>query len=275
MNSSSDVAGIHILLPVLPMLRPLVATALTVLSLSACATMGKRDALISDRPDFTEATALVDRGHVQVEGGSTLSRESEARVVSHGEVLMRAGLSSRLELRVAGNSFVQEQVDGLTQSGVQDASVGVKMRLLDAPEGRSWRPALSVIAHSTVPTGARIYRSQRAQPEVKVLTAWSLTDRLGFSSNFNVGRPFDGVRSFTEYAGSGSLGFAATDRIGLYAEAFAFAPQDGSKVVSKYVNSGFTFLFSPDVQLDVRGGIGPQSTQRRDYFAGVGLVVRR
>jgi hypothetical protein len=89
-----------------------------------------------------------------------------------------------------------------------------------------------------------------------------------------VARPHDGLRSFTEYAGSGSFGFAATGRVGVYAEAFAFAPQDGSKVVSKFVNSGFTFLFSPDVQLDVRGGVGP-SAAKRDYFAGVGLVVRR
>lgn len=257
------------------MFRPLLATAVATVSLSACASMGTRDALVSDRPDFTEATALVDRGHVQVEGGSTFSRESDARVASHGEVLMRAGLSRRLELRVAGNSYVQEQVDDIKQAGVQDASLGVKLRLFDAPESRSWRPEVSVIAHSTVPTGARIYRSQRAQPEVKVLTAWSLTDRLALSSNFNVGRPFDGVRSFTEYAGSGSIGFAASGRVGVYAEAFAFAPQDGSKFVSKYVNSGFTFLFSPDVQLDVRGGIGPHASKSRDYFAGVGLVVRR
>lgn len=255
--------------------RSILATAVATLSLSACASMGTRDALVSDRPDFTEASALIERGHVQVEGGSTISRENEARVTSHGEVLMRAGLSRRLELRVAGNSFVQEEVDGVAQSGVQDASVGLKVRLFDGPEQRSWRPEVSVIAHSTVPTGARIYRSQRAQPEVKVITAWSLTDRIGFSSNLNVGRPFDGVRSFTEYAGSGSLGFAASDRVGVYAEAFAFAPQDGSKVVSKYVNSGFTFLFSPDVQLDVRGGMGPRSSKNRDYFAGVGLVVRR
>ena len=257
------------------MLRSLSLAVLATVSLSACATMGNRDALVSDRPDFTEATSLVDRGRVQVEGGSTFSREADTRVTTHGEVLMRAGLSSRVELRVAGNSYVQERSDEFQQSGVEDATLGVKLRLFDAPEARSWRPEVSVIAHSTVPTGARIYRSQRAQPEVKVITAWSLTDRLGFSSNFNVGRPFDGVRSYTEYAGSGSLGFAATGRIGVYAEAFAFAPQDGSKVVSKYVNSGFTFLFSPDVQLDVRGGMGPRSSTNRDFFAGVGLVVRR
>lgn len=257
------------------MYRSLPFLLFTAVTLSACASMGTRDALVSDRPDFTEASALVDPGHVQVEAGSTRSREGEARVTAHGEVLMRAGLTSRVELRLAGNSFVQERTDLLSQSGAEDSGLGFKFRLLDGAEGHSWKPALSVIASSTLPTGSRVYRSVRSQPEVKVITAWSLTDRVGFSSNVNVARPYDGVRSFTEYAGSGSLGFAVTDRIGSYVEAFAFAPQDGSHLVNKYVNGGFTFLFSPDVQLDVRAGSGPRSASSRDYFAGVGLVVRR
>lgn len=257
------------------MIRSVLATTVAVLSLSACATMGTRDALVSDRPDFTEATSLVDPRHVQVESGSTASREGDTQVAAFGEVLVRAGLTPKVELRVSGNSFVRERTAGQVQSGMQDATLGFKFRLLDAPESRSWRPEVSVITHTTLPSGSRFYRSQRAQPEVKVLSAWSLSERVSFSSNLNVARPFDGVRSFTEYAGSGSFGFAATDRVGLYAEAFAFAPQDGSKLVSKYVNTGFTFLFSPDVQLDVRGGMGPRGTATRDYFAGVGLVVRR
>lgn len=257
------------------MFRSVFATTVATLSLSACASMGTRDALVSDRPDFTEASALVEPGRVQVEAGSTFSRESEARVASHGEVLMRAGLTRRVELRVAGNSFVQERTDLLSQSGMEDAGLGVKLRVLDGAEGRSWKPELSVIAGSTLPTGSRLYRSVRSQPEVKVIGAWSLSDRLGFSTNLNVARPFDGTRSFTEYAASGSLGFSVTDRIGSYVESFAFAPQDGSGAVNKYVNGGFTFLFSPDVQLDVRGGTGPRTTQSRDFFYGVGLVVRR
>ncbi|GAB1344388.1 transporter [Gemmatimonas sp.] len=256
------------------MRRPYLAIAVATLSLSACATMGTRDALVSDRPDFTEATVVVDPGQVQVESGSTVSREGETRATAFGEVLVRAGLAPKVELRVAGNSFVRERTAGVLAQGMEDATLGFKFKLLEGPETRSWKPELSVITHTTVPSGARLYRSQRAQPEVKVLTAWSLTDRLGFSSNVNIGRPFDGVRSFTEYAASGSFGYAATGRVGVYAEAFAFAPQDGSNVVSKYVNSGFTFLFSPDVQLDVRGGLGPIAG-KRDYFAGVGLVVRR
>lgn len=244
-------------------------------SLSACASMGTRNALVSDRPDFTEAPVTIDAGHVQVESGSTVSREGETRATAFGEVLVRAGLADKVELRISGNSFVREQTGDVLTSGREDATVGFKFKLIGEQEGRSWIPALSVITHTTVPSGSSFYRSQRAQPEVKVITSWPLTDRMAFSSNVNVGRPYDGVRSYTEVVGSGSLGYAASERVGVYAEAFAFAPQDGSGIVSKYVNSGVTFLFSPDVQIDVRGGMGPSSAGRRDFFAGVGLVVRR
>lgn len=255
--------------------RHVLTATMAGVSLTACASMGTRDALVSDRPDFTEATVLVEPGHVQVESGTTFSREGDTRSTAFGEVLMRAGLTKKVELRVAGNSFVRESTGDVLTTGMQDASVGFKFHLIEGPESPSWKPALSVITHTTVPSGSRVYRTQRAQPEVKVLGAWSLSERVGFSSNVNVARPYDGVRSFTEYAGSGSFSFAASGRVGVYAEAFAFAPQDGSKVVSKYVNSGFTFLFSPDVQLDVRGGVGPTTQAKRDYFAGVGLVLRR
>lgn len=244
------------------------------LSLSACATMGTRDALVSDRPDFTEAPSTIDPRHVQVEAGQTIARDGDVKSSAVGEVLVRAGLSKTVELRVAGNSYVRERSGTGLTTGRQDASVGFKFKLLEGADAPSWLPAFSVITHTTVPSGSSAYRSSRAQPEVKFIGSWTLSDRLSFSSNANVGVPFDGFRSFTEYSGSGSFGYAVNGRVGAYAEAFAFAPQDGSGIVSKYVNGGLTFLFSPDVQLDVRGGVGP-AKQSRDYFAGIGLVVRR
>jgi hypothetical protein len=189
--------------------------------------------------------------------------------------LVRAGLTPTVELRLTGNSFVREKTAGVVTSGMQDAAVGFKVKVFEAPDAPSWKPSFSFIAHTTVPSGSSVYSAGRAQPEVKLLGAWTITDRLGFASNINIGRPFDGTRRFTEYAGSGSFAFAMTERVGAYAEAFAFAPQDGSKVVQKYVNGGFTLLLSPDLQLDLRGGVGPTTAGSRDYFAGIGLVVHR
>jgi hypothetical protein len=237
--------------------------------------MGTRDALVSDRPDFTESASTIAPHHVQVEAGQTTSREGDTRSNAVGEVLVRAGLTSRLELRVSGNSWVHERQPELVHSGLEDGAIGIKYRIADGPDAPSWRPTFSVIAHTTLPTGSDAFRAARAQPEVKLLGAWTLSDRLGFSSNVNIGRPFDGARSYTEIAASASLGAALSERVGAYAETFGFAPQDGTGTISRFANAGVTFLFSPDVQLDVRAGVGPATQRTRDYFAGVGLVVRR
>ncbi|HCT58250.1 MAG TPA: transporter [Gemmatimonas aurantiaca] len=157
--------------------------ALVVVSSSACASMGTRDALVSDRPDFTERASTIAPRHVQVEAGQTTSREGEARVNAVGEVLVRAGLTPRLELRVSGNSWVQERVAGTVNSGLEDGAIGIKYNVTEGPDEPSWRPTFSVIAHTTVPTGSDAFRVSRAQPEVKLLGAWTLSDRLGFSSN--------------------------------------------------------------------------------------------
>ena len=257
------------------LLRSFLPLGSCVLLLSACASLKGRDPLVSDRPDFTESTQSIAPRHVQLEAGQTLSREGETKSNAIGEVLVRAGLTPRVELRLTGNSFVREKTAGVVTSGMQDAAVGFKIKVLEGPDGPSWKPAFSFIAHTTVPSGAAAFSAGRAQPEVKLLGAWTITDRLGFASNINIGRPFDGTRSFTEYAGSGSFSFAVSERVGAYTEAFAFAPQDGSDVVQKYVNGGFTLLLSPDVQLDLRGGLGPKTAGSRDYFAGIGLVLHR
>lgn len=256
------------------MLLRRIPAVLACASLGACASMGTRDALVSDRPDFTESAATIAPRHVQLESGTTSSHEGAAVATSFGEVLVRAGLSSKLELRVGGNSFVRERADGVTTSGREDGSIGVKYAIVGEADGPSWRPAFSVIAHTTVPSGSTAFRTNHAQPEVKLIGAWSLSDRLGFSSNLNVARPHDGLRSFTEYAASASFGYAVSERVGAYAEGFGFAPQDGSNLITRYVNGGLTFLFSPDVQLDARVGTG-RAVKAGDWFAGVGIVVRR
>lgn len=256
------------------MLHRSIPAALACALLGACASMGTRDALVSDRPDFTESTVTIAPRHVQVESGSTLSHDGPTVTTTYGEVLARAGLTSRLELRLAGNSFARERTAGIVTSGLEDGNIGIKYAILGEADGPSWRPSFSIIAGSSLPSGSTVFRSRRAQPEVKLLGAWSLSDRLGFSSNLNVARPFDGARSFTEYAASASFGYAVSERVGAYAEGFGFAPQDGSGLVSRYVNGGVTFLFSPDVQLDMRAGTGRAVTSR-DWFAGLGLVVRR
>lgn len=248
------------------------AALLASMLLSAgCATLG-RAPVVTDRPDFTESTLTIAPGHVQVEAGSTYSEEGDLASTSVGELFTRIGIASRMELRLVGNSLVYQRLAGAPgRWGREDATLGAKLRLLDAPETPSWTPALSVIVGASLPSGTSELRAPHAQPEVKLLASWSINDRVSFSSNANYARPSDRTGSVDEYSGSASFGFTLTERVGAYTEAFGFFPRQGPS--RQFFNVGSTLLLSPDLQLDARVGAGP-STKSGDYFVGVGLVRR-
>src|SRR6476661_5366417 len=154
--------------------------------------------LVGDRPDFTESPNTIARGHLQLESGQTVSREADTRTSSSGEVLLRAGLAPRAELRLTLNSWVSERSGGSSVSGRDDGSIGAKFSLR-APETTSLlHPALSVIVASTLPTGSTTFRATHAQPNAKLIASWDLSERAAFTSNVNYTRADGGVRTYDE-----------------------------------------------------------------------------
>jgi len=79
--------------------------------------------LITDRPDFTESTDAVPRGHLQLEAGYTFTydREKLDRTRDHTspEILLRIGLVDRLELRLgwAGYSWTETRFETESEDG--------------------------------------------------------------------------------------------------------------------------------------------------------------
>lgn len=241
-----------------------------------CATPNpSREPLISDRPDFTESTATVKRGEVQLEGGDTFEHASSVKTNTIGELLLRIGLASRAELRIEPGSYTKVTSPNGDGSGWVDGALGTKLRLYMPPnENPSIVPAVSLIVLTSVPTGSVEFRQTKLQPEAKLAAEWTLSDRVGVATNFNVSRPRDDENGrYTVFEGSVSFGFELTPRLGGYTEVFGFAPQRSGVGHSRYGNTGLTFGLTPDFQVDVRGGLGFNGVQP-DYFVGAGLVHR-
>jgi Putative MetA-pathway of phenol degradation len=208
----------------------------------------------------------------QVEGGYTFQRTDDERTHSVGELLVRVPASARSELRLGLNSYTVTTVAGERAEGLEDVSLGAKLALLDAPEGHgSRRPATSVIAMTTVPTGARAFREDVVQPELKLVLAWDVTPRVALGANANWAYASrDGARAHAA-AGSVTLGVDVFERVGSYAEYFALAEQRARG--AGYLNAGLTYRFSDGLQADARAGVG-LARVAPDYFVGVGLVRR-
>ena len=243
-------------------------------------------ALVADRPDFTEATSTVGRGVLQFEFGYTFGVDDEdgavVRAHSYGEPLIRAGvLTDRLELRL-GTAAVAETVESsgrsATASGLEDLYLGVKLALTGQ---RGILPATAILPQVTVPTGGDAISAGRSLPGVNLLYGWDLTRTVSLAGSTQVNAAVgDANQDYREWAQSLSCGVALGERGGIYGEWYAFVPRgldvpagDAAASTEHYVNSGVTWLASDDLQWDVRVGLGV-SDAAEDVYVGTGVVWR-
>lgn len=185
---------------------------------------------------------------------------------------MRVGVTPRTELRVGLGSFDIRSTSLGREVGFEAASLGAKVIIVQDAAGVM--PNVSLLAASTLPTGDGPFRSSRAEPEAKVALGWSLTQRVAFTANVSDALLTEGPERYGEPAASGSLGVDLTSRLGSYFELFGFFPTAPGTSTSRYLNSGLTYGFGPNLQVDVRAGLGMNNVGGPDQFFGFGIGRR-
>lgn len=241
------------------------------------------DALITDRPDFTESPVSVAPGRVQLEGGYTFSRLEDDRTHTVGELLARIGAVDRLEFRLGINSFVfrsePDSVDGLPSGqlrstrGLQDLTLGLKVELFRPPPSKPGLPQLAILAGTSLPTGASDIGARGVQPGALLAAGWDLAEWLSATMNVGYAYPEDEDGRFDELSGSVALGFGLTRRLGAFVEWFGLYPLPSDREAANNADAGFTYLLSPGVQLDARVGVGLDGP-RPNFFVGAGASWR-
>lgn len=233
--------------------------------------------LITDRPDFTEASSTVGLGVTQLELGYTFTTDNEGagRTDSHSypELLVRHGLfRDWLELRVGYNA-ASENALGIHASGSEDLYLGAKIGLT-AQCG--WLPEMALIPQMTVPSGSSEFTNDEVLPGLNWLYGWDLTESLSFAGSTQFNRAVDEGSSneYTQWAQSLTIGTSLTDTVGAYGEWFAFFPEEAdTDPVEHYLNGGVTKQFGINVQWDIRAGLGLNDASD-DFFVGTGLSMR-
>jgi hypothetical protein len=233
--------------------------------------------LISDRPDFTEASVTVGRNVLQLETGYTYVFNDDAGVQtkahSFPEALFRYGIFAEwFELRL-GQNFVHED-DGITSNtGATDTYLGVKFAL--TPQ-EGWLPEMALVPQATVPTGHPAFRNNAYLPGMNWLYGWDINDWLATGGSTQFNNRLDGVTEniYTEWAQSWTINYTLTERLGAYTEYFGLYPNGAqTEQTQHYFDGGFTYKITPDLQWDIRGGVGLNDAAD-DYFVGMGLVMR-
>ncbi len=233
--------------------------------------------LVTDRPDFTEASSTVGLGVTQLEFGYTYTTDNDGpgRTNEHTypELLVRHGIfRDWLELRIAytANSFDTPVTSG---TGSEDLYLGAKIGM--TPQC-GWLPEMSLIPQMTVPSGSSSLTNDTVLAGLNWIYAWEVNDRLSLGGSTQFNRTIDETTGsqYTQWARSFAAGVSLTDTVGAYAEWYGFFP-DGADVdpVEHYFNGGFTKLFGSNVQWDVRAGVG-LTGDSDDFFVGTGLSIR-
>ena len=238
---------------------------------------GLDEPIVTDRPDFTEASSVVGRGVIQLETGYTYSRDTQGSVRTNehsiGEPLLRIGaFRDWFELRL-GSNFAAEHVGGTKNYGSEDLYLGCKLGL--TPQA-GFLPEIAIVPQMTVPTGARLFSSSATLPGCNLLYGWDLSDFLATGGSTQFNRAIDGGSGseYTEWAQSWTIGYSLSERLGAYTEWFALFPDNAeTDPVQHYFNGGFTVLICDDVQWDIRSGVGLNEAAN-DFFVGTGLSFR-
>ncbi len=235
--------------------------------------------LVTDRPDFTEAPVVVGPKMVQFETGVLWGTEAAAgltvKELSAPNLLLRLGMSERLELRVGMQGLVSDtsgRPNAEWRTSASNTDVGVKYQLA-RQEGLGLD--LAVIAHVSMPTGGGT-SSGNADPAVKL--AWGRA--LGWASvtgNFNwmsATTPDDERERVLD--GSLSVGHALWGSWGAFWEAVVTTVDtvdDADAPTTWTGNAGVTRLFGDNLQVDAYVGRGLNDAAQ-DWALGAGVSYR-
>ena len=254
--------------------HPLPFAAATLLAALASTTglatpaFAQDDPLVGDRPDFTESAITVAPCRVQVESGITYTEADDVETWEAGEVLVRIGLTGRLELRVGVNSWARVETPSGDESGLVDSSIGAKVAL---GEHGGWTTAL--LFGTSLPTGSSAFGGAGLQPELVLAAERDLTSSVSLGTNVGLAYARDGEERFSEALASAALGFGLAENVGAFFEVYGIVPSGDGGPETWFVDAGVTRALGPDLQIDFRVGAGLNSAAD-DFFAGAGLIWR-
>jgi hypothetical protein len=234
--------------------------------------IAQEEALVTDRPDFTESASVPGGGRVQVEGGWTVEGDGDARAHSLGEILVRIGIGDRFEARIEPATWISaDDGSGGEVSGLDDAGIGFKGMLFDAsPPGV---PAAAILVGTSLPTGDDEIGEEGWQPEARLALGWDLSEVWSLGANAGWARPEEAGERFDQALGSVALGRSLGARLGAFVELYGLNPSSPDGGDESYLDGGLTFALGPDAQLDVRGGAG-LTDDSADWLFGLGFARR-
>jgi hypothetical protein len=232
-------------------------------------------AIITDRPDATEASSTVGKGILQIETGGLYESFEENTIKSeaytYNTTLVRYGILDNLELRL-GWDFVEgvtkvngNKVDNIA-SGLSPLLLGVKIDIAGEKDGM---PEIAFIGHVfPIFSASTDFRPETTGVDFRFSLSHTLSEKSSLAYNIGAQWGDDSPEAAAIY--TVAYGYSFSDKFGFYAEVYGDLPEDSS--ANHYWDSGFTYLASNDLQFDIYAGTS--ITAGQDLLLGMGLSYR-
>lgn len=228
--------------------------------------------IFTDRPTFSVGPGTIAKGHIQIETGYTFSFEDahpNARTHTFPETLLRIGLVENVELRVEWPNLTYID-NGTNVDGFRDLGVGFKVQVF---QQQGFRPRLSFAGRLSIPTGNEAFSSDQLDPELRTILTYAFNERVELFGNVNIAGPSSQGTRFVQV--SSSLGLSATlrDHLSGFVEYFGLYPRDVASGSANFLQTGFVYHLTYDIQLDARVGAG-LNRGTDDVLTGAGVSWR-
>jgi hypothetical protein len=247
----------------------------------------ERSEIETDRDSFTPATTLADRGRLIVESAySFVDNRRVKETHSFPELVLRYGLTERIELRFGWNYEVGGAGNETSGAGVSDEGLFARNGQLDreytlsygakvlVTSQRDWVPGSAVIVQGFTPTGGSAGTSTATTFFATYVAGWELPNRWKLDAAFRYGFDSDEGKRFNDWAPSVVLKVPIGDRWAVHAEYFGLFSTGRDENVSKHFFSpGVHYLVTPDLEVGVRVGWGLNDQSAR-FFSNVGVGLR-
>ena len=258
-----------------------ILNSLTFASLLACTTFtfsqdnNALGALVTDRPDATEASSTVGKGVFQIETGglyeSFKENNTQTEAYTLNTTLVRYGILDNLELRI-GWDFTEgrTKLNGNTlsnvTSGFSPLLLGVK---IDIAEEQGGMPEIALIGHVfPLFSSSTDYRPESTGIDFRFSLSHTLSEKSSIAYNLGGQWGNDSPEAAAIY--TVAYGYSITNKFGFYAELYGDFPEDNK--ANHYWDAGFTYLVHNDLQFDVYGGTS--ITKGQGLLLGLGLSYR-
>lgn len=253
--------------------------AIALLLLTPDPLYAEEEPLATDRPDVAESSLAVGKYVFQLETSFAFATESAARVdtnIYSFPTLLRFGVFKWLELRAESEIYsLQTETGAKQQNGFNDIAFGTKAHLLD---NKVFIPSLALLLHVNTPTGQDPFSSNAFEPIFKVLMDWELPADFSLGTNAGIDVPVqdaagDKYARFLYAVAFGiPLSFIVED-LRMFTELQGARPLKSGKEGEYTFDTGFSYLITPDIQLDTFVQVGLTEASP-DIATGLGFSWR-